>query len=118
MFRLPLRYFAVLWLCILGLIGAIAHAAPFAYIANDGDGTVSVIDTATNTVIGAPIAVGGSPFAIVINPAGTRVYVPNLVGTTVSVIDTATNSGRHRRHYVGPAQERLSRRRAIAAHNA
>jgi YVTN family beta-propeller protein len=30
------------------------------YVANSGDGNVSVIDTATNTVIGSPISVGSS----------------------------------------------------------
>jgi YVTN family beta-propeller protein len=34
-------------------------AAPFAYIANSGSDSVSVIDTATNTVIGSPISVQG-----------------------------------------------------------
>ena len=39
-----------------------AEAAPFAYVANSGDGNVSVIDTAANTVVGIPIPVGKEPF--------------------------------------------------------
>ena len=35
---------------------------------------VSVIDTATNTVV-ATVAVGSSPFGVAVNPAGTRAYV-------------------------------------------
>lgn len=52
-------------------------AAPFAYITNSGDNTVSVIDIATNTVIGTPIPVGPFPFGVAVNPAGKRVYVTN-----------------------------------------
>ena len=42
----------------------------FAYVTNSLDNTVSVIDTSTNTVIGAPIPVGNGPFAIAITPIG------------------------------------------------
>jgi len=63
-----------------------------AYVTNSNSNTVSVIDTATNTVVGAPIAVGFGPIGIAINPAGTRVYVANVNGANVSVIDTATNA--------------------------
>jgi YVTN family beta-propeller protein len=62
------------------------------YVANASSNTVSVIDTATNTVIGSPIAVGTQPTGIAVNPAGTRVYVANASSNTVSVIDTATNT--------------------------
>ncbi|WP_153018047.1 hypothetical protein [Saccharococcus caldoxylosilyticus] len=41
-----------------------------AYVANVGN-TVSVINTSTNTVIGAPIPVGSpTPFGIAITPSG------------------------------------------------
>jgi len=60
-------------------------------VANDGSATVSVIDTATNTVVAA-IPVGLFPEGVAITPDGTRVYVPNLGFDTVSVIDTATNT--------------------------
>jgi len=53
---------------------------------------VSVINTATNTVIGNPIPVGDRPYGVAVNPAGTRAYVTNLDGRTVSVINTATNT--------------------------
>jgi YVTN family beta-propeller protein len=56
---------------------------------------VSVIDTATNTVV-ATIPVGVSPIGVAITPDGTRAYVTNegsnTVSGTVSVIDTATNT--------------------------
>ncbi len=54
-------------------------------------GTVSVIDTATNTVT-ATIAVGDSPVGVAVSPDGATVYVTNAVDDTVSVIDTATNT--------------------------
>ena len=54
--------------------------------------TVSVIDTATNTVT-ATVNVGRSPAGVAVTPDGRKVYVANrLDAGTVSVIDTATNT--------------------------
>ena len=44
----------------LGLMASPAEAAPFAYVTNGDDSTVSVIDTATNTVV-ATVPVGNDP---------------------------------------------------------
>jgi YVTN family beta-propeller protein len=63
-----------------------------AYITNSGDGTVSVIDTTANIVVGSPIPVGKSPNGVAVTPDGSKVYVTNQGGNTVSVIDTATNT--------------------------
>ena len=68
-----------------------ADAAPFAYITNDGDNTVSVIDTATNTVT-ATVNVGSGPVGVAVTPDGTKVYVANGGSNNVSVIDTVTNT--------------------------
>jgi YVTN family beta-propeller protein len=84
--------FAIMLAMALGLIVSRADAAPFAYVANSGDGTVSVIDTATNTVMGIPIPVGREPFGVAVTPDGKHAYVANLDSNTVSVIDTATNT--------------------------
>jgi YVTN family beta-propeller protein len=62
----------------------------FIYVTNMLDGSVSVISTATNAVI-ATILVGGSPYGIVVNPAGTLVYVATQTGT-IAVISTATQT--------------------------
>jgi YVTN family beta-propeller protein len=62
-----------------------------AYVANVEDNTVSVIDTATNTVV-VTIPGIGTPRGVAITPDGTRAYVTNLHNNTVSVIDTATNT--------------------------
>lgn len=59
------------------LVSLAAQAAPFAYIPNQTSNNVSVIDTATNTVV-ATVATGifgFDPRGVAINPAGTRVYI-------------------------------------------
>ena len=66
--------------------------ANFAYVTNAGNGTVSVIDTSTNQVVGAPITVDTAPSAIAITPNGNFAYVTNNGSNSVSVIDTSTNS--------------------------
>jgi YVTN family beta-propeller protein len=53
---------------------------------------VSVIDTATNAVVGLPILVGSGASGIAVTPDGSKVYVANRGDNTVSVIDTATNT--------------------------
>jgi YVTN family beta-propeller protein len=72
---------------------AVNPAGTFAYTANRTAGTVSVIDTATDTVT-ATIATGGMPQYALVNPAGTRLYVTDDSFSTVilRVIDTATNT--------------------------
>lgn len=52
-----------------------------------GQGTVSVIDTTTNTLLSTTIPVGNSPGNISISPSGKNVYVSNFASNTVSVID-------------------------------
>ena len=63
-----------------------------AYVTNTVADTVSVINTATNLVVGSPIAVGINPNGVAITPNGAFAYVTNYADGTVSVIDTATNS--------------------------
>jgi YVTN family beta-propeller protein len=60
------------------------------YVAN-GSGTVSVIATATNTVV-ATVAVGNYPYGVAVTPDGKHAYVTNSRSGTVSVIDTTTNT--------------------------
>jgi YVTN family beta-propeller protein len=73
------------------LLGPASTHAQNAYITNADSGTVSVIDTATDTV-SATIPVGLSPEAVAVKPDGSRVYVANVSSNTVSVIDRATNT--------------------------
>ena len=52
--------------------------------------TLSVIDTATNTVVAAVNTQGSTPWGVAVNPAGTSVYV--VTGSGVLVASTATNA--------------------------
>ena len=61
------------------------------YVTNYESNNVSVIDTATNTVI-STVDVGARPGGIAVSPDGTKVYVTNEFSSNVSVIDTATNA--------------------------
>jgi YVTN family beta-propeller protein len=78
-----------LFAVVTGLWVGTAQAQPFAYVSNGESSTVSVIDTATNTVV-ATIPVGTGPAGLAVTSNGTRVYV--ATGDTVSVIDTMTNA--------------------------
>ena len=71
-----------------------AHAAPFAYIPNAGDDTVSVIDTATDTVVDTISIPGTQPRTAAVSPDGTRVYVGDLGGFSgkIHVIDARTDT--------------------------
>ncbi len=65
---------------------AIAEAAPFAYITNQGSHDVSVIDLASQKVI-ATVPVGRSPAGVVAVSRTGRVFVSNPDSKTISVID-------------------------------
>ena len=78
-----------LFLVVFGASAVLAQTR--AYVANQFDNTVSVIDTATNTVV-ASILVGDAPHGIAVTPNGAFAYVANLSSNNVSVISAATNS--------------------------
>ena len=67
----------------------VAAAGGLLFVANNGGTTVSIIDTASNTVTGS-IVVGNGPGEVVVD--GGRAYVGNFTDGTVSVVDTATRS--------------------------
>jgi YVTN family beta-propeller protein len=80
---------------------AISPNGTRAYVANNGSGvccgggfagpsSVSVIDTATNTVIATIPA--GSPTAIAVTPDGAFIYLTDAIAKNVAVISTATNT--------------------------
>ncbi|AKJ10800.1 hypothetical protein ABB07_12480, partial [Streptomyces incarnatus] len=54
-----------------------AAPGPNAYVTNYGDNSVSMIDTATNSIVGSPIPVGANPFDVAITPDGKHAYVTN-----------------------------------------
>jgi RHS repeat-associated protein len=74
-----------------------------AYIPNNGDGTVSVINATTGalcttTTSGCvstatyPIPVGTNPQAAAVSPDGKKAYIANTGSGSVSVIDTSTDA--------------------------
>ena len=67
----------------------------YAYVSNISANTVSVVNTANNTVV-KTISVGDGPWGVAVNQKGNLAYVVNNhnsgTGNSVSVINTATNS--------------------------
>jgi YVTN family beta-propeller protein len=83
---------------ITALIAALATAlgvapaqAQNAYITNSGSNTVSVIATASNSVISI-VPVGNTPLGVAVTPNGGTVYVANDGSNSVSAISTASNT--------------------------
>ena len=86
---MPVRYFLLLLAAVFA-ISVKAGAQPFAYITNETDGTVSVINTATNTVVDT-VPVGNTPYGVAVTPDGAFVYVTTSP-SSVSVISAASNT--------------------------
>ena len=62
-----------------------------AYVTNSGSGTLSVVDTTSNTVA-ATVGVGAAPRGLAVNVTANRAYVANSGNGTLSVIDTTSNT--------------------------
>ncbi len=82
--------------CLVTLLGMVLFAAPtqaqqFAYVTNSSSSSVSVVDTATNTVT-ATVGVEDRPIGIAFTPDRSLLYVANSGSNSVSVIDTANNT--------------------------
>ncbi len=63
------------------------------YVTNRGDGTVTIINGATNQVI-KTLTVGANPIGADVNPLTNRIYIANYgnrLGNTVSVINGSTD---------------------------
>ena len=63
------------------------------------------MDAASNTVIAA-VTVGANPAGLVVNPAGTRVYVTNYTSNTVVYSGTHDNPTTHQWYEELPAGQR------------
>src|ERR1035437_10056773 len=74
-------------LMFAGMVGF----AQTAYIANNTDGTVSVINVSTGSV-STTITVGSHPFGVSVSHDGNKVYITNINDATVSVINTSNNT--------------------------
>jgi YVTN family beta-propeller protein len=73
-------------LAAAALVAAGAHAAPLAYVPNEGSASISVIDTARDTVVDT-LKVGQRPRGIAVSRDGTRLYVSDQVANAVLVFD-------------------------------
>ena len=86
-----LQFIALISTAIVLIQVNIAGAAPFAYVTDAGNNTVSVINTSTENVT-TTVSDVWAPFGIAVTPNGSNVYVTNSENGTVSVIDAATNN--------------------------
>jgi YVTN family beta-propeller protein len=59
------------------------------YIADNGSGAMSTVDTATGKVLGT-VATGPNPFTVTLSGDGRSAYVSNWGTNTVSAVDTTT----------------------------
>ncbi|MBE9550420.1 MAG: YncE family protein, partial [Proteobacteria bacterium] len=67
-------------------------AANYAYVTNSNGNTVSVIQTADESVVVATIDVGNSPAGAVVSPNGKYVYVTNRSENNIYIIRTSDNT--------------------------
>lgn len=65
--------------------------APGAFVVNSGDGTVSVVDITTNTLI-ATIGVGNNPQRVALSADSTFAFVTNQASNSLSIIDAIDNT--------------------------
>lgn len=70
---------------------AISNDDLFAYVTNQADGTVSVINLTTNTVA-KTVTVGTEPYGIAVTPFDGKVWVANSASDTISVIRPSDNT--------------------------
>src|SRR5213075_3324344 len=68
-----------------------AHAAPFAYVSNEGSASVSVIDTATDKVV-STIKIGEKPRGIALSPDAKRLYISDQTANALRIIDVDKGS--------------------------
>jgi YVTN family beta-propeller protein len=73
------------------VVAAGFHPGRYAYVANSGKNTLTVISAATDAVVGV-IGVGSHPRSVAVSPDGARAYVANFAdgqaAGSVSVVDT------------------------------
>ncbi len=71
---------------------AVNPSGTLAMVANEGDGTVTVIEISATGVLTTvdTVDVGGAPSNVTFTPDGTEAWVATWTGNTVKVIDVAT----------------------------
>ena len=68
-----------------------AFAVPKAFVPNQGDETISVIDVASGTVE-ATLNATSNPLGVAQTADGSTLYVTNENAGSVAIVDTATNT--------------------------
>jgi YVTN family beta-propeller protein len=71
---------------------AIAPDGAFLYVANSGDNTISIINTASNTVVSTFKVGSGGPVPLVLSADGSLLYVGNQNSNSISIVDTRIRS--------------------------
>jgi YVTN family beta-propeller protein len=61
------------------------------FVANNSDGSVSVIDGANDGVV-ATVKVGALPYVLAVNPVTNKVFVSNTFSDAITLIDGASNA--------------------------
>ncbi|HEX3359465.1 MAG TPA: PKD domain-containing protein [Solirubrobacterales bacterium] len=70
------------------MAAASASAAQLGVVGEMGSKRVSLFNTATNEIVGAPVEAGVEPSGVAITPDGRYAYVADFGGESVSVIET------------------------------
>jgi YVTN family beta-propeller protein len=70
---------------------AVNSASGRVYVANAGDGTVSVLDGKSDAVV-ATIPIGSHPYSIAADSATGKVYITHTFGDQLTILDGATNT--------------------------
>jgi YVTN family beta-propeller protein len=68
---------------------ALAPAAGRLYVATGRGGTIEVVDTRTQRIVGS-VRVGPRPWGIALNGDASKLYVANGPSNDVSIVDTRT----------------------------
>jgi len=85
----PNRLFSfapVLLTALLAAMPPLLHAEPFAYVPNEGAGTVSVIDTATDKVVAEMVA-GSKPRGLAVGVDSRWLYVSDQPNNRLQLVD-------------------------------
>jgi YVTN family beta-propeller protein len=107
-------WFNLLKFAALAALPCLAHGAPFAYVPNEGSGTLSIIDIASDQVVG-DIAAGKKPRGIVISQDGRTAYVSDQTGNQLVLIDLVGRKPAVRSSSVSHLKGSVSRRMAAGS---
>ena len=72
---------------VFGLSASMLQGGWTAYVSDDGNNVVYLVDVDSNTITGSIPAGQSSPRGMAITPVGTTAYVANAASNTVTVID-------------------------------